>query len=55
MLEIIFIKIENFNLNKKNLIEILDNDEYMNLLSELKDKLNPILYSDYKCDQDENW
>jgi hypothetical protein len=55
MLEIIFIKIENFNLNKKNLIEILDNDEYMNLLSELKDKLNPILYSNYKCDQDENW
>ena len=55
MLEIIFKKIENFNLHKKNLIEILDNNNYINLLSELKDKLNSVIISGFEAKEDEYW
>lgn len=58
MLDIIFNKIESFSLEKKNLIEILDNDNYIDLIKTMRNNLTEILSSDHNVQnyhQDDTW
>ncbi len=56
MLDIIFNKIETFNLDRKNLIEILDNDDYIRVITELKKNLVPSYHNvQNSLEDDDTW